>query len=620
VTTRRDTSIVPPQGGYLARRCPVRAQLDVLRPTEPLPPSPVAERRIDQGIEHESAIVEAVRAGTPSAIAISADDWSVSETLTVEAMDAGAGLIMGGRLPTDLAGRRVGQPDLLIRSTASAGYRPVDIKYHRALNPIGAATPALCSGMDEPALESAVPDPERTIRRHRGDLLQLAHYQRMLEASGFAADDARWAGIIGVEGVVVWHDLDEPVWQTPSSSGRQKRRSTMEIYDFEFDFRLDIMAVAFEHLAEPSVPPLVVPVRIGECAQCPWWSYCGPELNSGSGDVSLIARTGWRAWKAHRDHGVTNRDELAGLDYRTASLVAAGVDLRPLINAIDSLEDSTPVGEVIGKRKTAQIAKLQDAGVWTVSEARSLCPRTAAYSDQPLSGLPEQIDRARAALGDSAVYRRRGIGTVTVPRANIEVDIDMENVETGVYLWGTLASPSAGDIGRVPGYRAFATWETLDPEVEGRLFTDFWNWLTELRTAAQDQGLTFRAYCYNASAENGQMRRIAADLGIAGQVEDFIGSDEWVDLLRVFDTQLLTGSSVGLKTVAPLCDFAWDVDDPGGAESMLRYDTAADPHAPESANARQWLLDYNRNDVEATAALRQWLEHTASTSPPVEDL
>jgi predicted RecB family nuclease len=73
--------------------------------------------------------------------------------------------------------------------------------------------------------------------------------------------------------------------------------------------------------------------------------------------------------------------------------------------------------------------------------------------------------------------------------------------------------------------------------------------------------------------------------------------------------------------VAALCGYTWQVGHPGGGQAMIRYDQAVStPGHPAAHAARDWLLTYNRGDVEATRALREWIDHTATSCPPIEDL
>ena len=617
MTTRHDVSAVPSQGAYLARRCPVRAQNDALLPSEAAPPDPFAERLIARGVAFQADIVAEILRLHPGAVAVEEAAGAMRAAQTETALAARASPIVSARLPEDATGRRVGTPDLLVSATGG-GYRAIDIKGHQALElSEGRATEleGLCVGLDALTLEAAVRDPDLAARHREDDVLQLAHYQRMLEAAGLAARRPRYGGILGIERRVVWYDLDRAAWRTPSSTGKTKLRTTMERYDFEFDFRLDILAVAARHRADPAVHPLVVPVRCTECPNCPWDAHCRSLLEAGAGDVSLLPRIGWTQWKVHRDHGVTDRAALAALDWRTARVVATGMDLAGLrAVAAGRPPDASLLDLAVAWRRGRDLERLQEMAIATVGDLLALDEATAGYSGSELASLPEQIDLARAALGDQPVYRRRGVPAAAVPRADIEVDVDMENSEVGVYLWGNLLTDRTHSGAPRSEYVPFVTWEQLTPDGEAANSLSFWRWLMAVRARAREQGLTFRAYCYNAGAENQYLRRLGLSAGLAGEIADFIASGEWVDLLRVWDAQLITGRGSGLKTVAPLVGFHWQVDAPGGADSMVRYDAAA----VGDESARQWLLDYNRGDVQATLALREWM--ASARVPGVEKL
>ena len=131
-------------------------------------------------------------------------------------------------------------------------------------------------------------------------------------------------------------------------------------------------------------------------------------------------------------------------------------------------------------------------------------------------------------------------------------------------------------------------------------FLHFWDWLDTLITSCTRAGASMLAYCWHQAAENTQLRRIARHSPtLKSRVDSFISSGEWVDLERIFKAGWITGGSTGLKAIAPLAGFSWDIDNPGGAIAMFRYTEAA----AGSTVAQAWLTNYNRGDVEATLAI-----------------
>jgi predicted RecB family nuclease len=618
--------VIRPKDAYFAKSCPERVQLDVLQPCEPLPDSPFLQKLFRAGDEHEDEVIGGVFDDVEGAVVIEADDPDAREWHTRQAIAQGARLVAGGRLPVDFDGHRVGEPDLLV--ACGYGYLPVDVKAHKSLEPAraertGGGT-ALVSEVAAPYFETARVDVDWMARRHVGDLLQLAHYRRLLEAAGWASTGLgrNVGGICGSEGVIVWYDLDAPVLEPPEhvvAVGLPRRLSAMERYDLEFTLRLKVSVAASAHVDDGSVDLLAEPIACKDCAMCRWRDWCGAQLEEVA-DLSLVSGIGVARRRLYHEHDVRDLYGLAALDWTTAELVRRGVDLSDLSDRVreGAVAGSTPLASLIPKRKK-QLEDLAGFGFVTAGDLGTLDGRTFVLcSAGGGSSVAGQIELARARIGALPAYRRRDVVSVEVPRADIEIDVDMESTNEGCYLWGALATDRR-EVGAVAHYVSFANWDPDIEEGELAAFDQFWSWLEVVRARAAEQGASFRAYCYSRSAEEGQMKRLADRLGVRDAVDAFLGSDEWVDLLEVVRRQLVTGRSMGLKETASLAGFAWRSDDAGGTLAIVKYDIAVDEGAEPASRqaAAQWILDYNEDDVRATAALRAWLDGAARTLPSI---
>lgn len=196
-----------------------------------------------------------------------------------------------------------------------------------------------------------------------------------------------------------------------------------------------------------------------------------------------------------------------------------------------------------------------------------------------------------------------------VPRADVEVDIDMEAyLDQGAYLWGAYD----GDV-----YHAFGTWDEVGGDAEADNFTAFWRWLMGRREAAHAQGLSFAAYCYAAGGENHWLMNSARRFATVDvdEVRGFIQSPEWVDVFAHVKRQLVGVDGLGLKVVAPLAGYRWDDDIDGEASVAYRH---AARHGDQGA--RELLLRYNEDDCRATRAVRDFLDAGAPGVPLVSDM
>lgn len=564
---------------YAARSCPVKT-FNAFDPTLAQPPLDHSLREsfsggLDQREEILADIAD-VDTQTLDLRELGTTQWPELESSTLEGMSAGVPVILGGVLPLDLAGHRSGRADLLVRGDDTAdgrpGYWPVRVKHYRVLEKQLGCEDLRYSTLDDLGSLEVLPDLRfRAFRQ--GALLELAHVWRLLETAGFASS-TMLAGIIGTDHLALsggrpaaaWVRLDHRFLRTFSrtSSSGYRLRSAIERYDHEHGFRVHVAEQAMARTGVDDPEPIVRPIRIRECEWCPWWEVCRPRMDDD--DLSL------RISKTPLD--VRELQTLMGLGIQTVSQLAdADVD------AI--LPDYLPL---------------------------------TAHRDHSEQRLRTAARRARM-LAAGVELERVSADRIGVPRADVEVDLDIETAEGDLtYLWGILVTDRRTGEQHYEHTSAFSDLSTAD---EADLARRFSRRLLEL--VAQHPGL--RVFHYS-DYETVHLRRLAErsrDPEILAACD--LIRDHFVDLFGYVRDNFVGVDGLGLKVVAHKgAGFSWRDEDAGGLNSQAWFVTAVHADGPLQRDAaRTRVLEYNEDDVRATWEVREWLTALDAGTAAAED-
>jgi predicted RecB family nuclease len=201
-------------------------------------------------------------------------------------------------------------------------------------------------------------------------------------------------------------------------------------------------------------------------------------------------------------------------------------------------------------------------------------------------------------IRDGVVLERTTTGPIDVPRADVEIDFDIEwDPDDRVYLWGALVHRS----GTEPTYHPVVAWDERDEAGWIAHAEAFAAWLRTQVAACDEAGESLLVYHYS-HAEPTYLKRLLGQEAVADLL------DRFVDLLPIVRDHFFGVGGLGIKQVAPAFGFTWRDDDPGGLQSQLwLIDARAAEDQATRLAGRQRILAYNEDDVRATAALRRGL-------------
>jgi predicted RecB family nuclease len=247
-------------------------------------------------------------------------------------------------------------------------------------------------------------------------------------------------------------------------------------------------------------------------------------------------------------------------------------------------------------------------GVTTTQDLAELDLEDQSWMTEYLARVPHQTGAVkrlteavtRATMVQSGeILRRINDQPLEIPQADIEIDFDIEwDDQDRVYLWG--ARIREGQDDSTAQYKPFHSWNPLDEVSERQLALEFASWLGEQINNAKAQGKTLDVYHYTSP----EPRYLARILG-EENTKEFTA--HFVDLNTIMRKNFIGLHGLGIKKIAPAVEFEWRDEDPGGLQSQTWLKEARIGDGIEAENARRRLLQYNEDDVAATAAIRDGL-------------
>jgi predicted RecB family nuclease len=541
-------------------------------------PDPVVEEFKNLGFSHETKVIAALKKAYPSLIEIDqSKSFSEIEMDTAKALlDPNSSIIAGAYIaeiaekelakafgipfvPTERASR----PDLMIKFGRNADDRPswmpIDIKSHKAV------TESKSNSILTSLISDVMPSHHRQDfgRLDYNDLHQLVHYTRHFQALGISSSDP-FVGIIG-------RDFEKCVWAQMNGvvvGQGNSQEFFINIYDRQFEEAREVVRLSQIENSDLSKKSGVIPVnssgKMG-CTVCKYKSTCLKEMeafDNGHGHVTLLARV-------------------------TPLVVEKNF---PQIQSINDLLTQTPFNDAM---VTAQIrARVKK------------------------SGVPELLDPSTPFV---------------LPEADIEIDIDLENSMEALreleidepigvdrlYLYGfgihdrTVSKDWQTAV--IDTYSNYSNTEDGEFEVMSKM----WNRLQAEISKAEKAGKSIKIFHYSPHEFSWWKKYANRFVGRPGvptlnELEEFKIS-YLVDLYPYAQKYAFPTKSYSIKDLAPLAKFEWSVAMAGGANSLFKYKLAIDSKAEpaEREEAIAWLDSYNRDDVRATFAVRNYIRKLA---------